>query len=229
LLITNNARPRSRSAVGLVVAVAVVVVIAVASFAVVTLTGHKKTPVANPTGATTTEQQQPSQPTATTDRNITATTAAPDPAIAHNQAAAIDSVLTASVNSRRKLNNAIDEVNRCTNLDGAVSDMNAAGQERQSEITSVRNTDLSAIPTGGQVRDLLLQALQYSQQADASYAAWAQGAVDNGCVDSGQRDRDYAEGQRLSGLAKQAKTAFLATWNPVASANGVSARSPDDI
>jgi len=69
-------------------------VFAVATFAAVTLTGHKKTPTVAASTATTSRPPSSPQPTKTTDQAVTATTGAPDPAIAHRQAAAIEAKAT---------------------------------------------------------------------------------------------------------------------------------------
>jgi hypothetical protein len=182
-------------------------------------------PTGAPTGTTTTQPEpEPTTTAPTTPPTTTATTPAGDP---RTQAAAIDAVLSESVASRRKLNQAIEQVGGCDDLAGAVADIRAVGAERQSQMETVRNADLSALSGGEGLRSGLVTALQYAWDADQGFLAWAEPTLTGGC--GAANDAGYSRGRAASTSAGTAKRAFLARWNPVAQANGLRARSADDI
>lgn len=230
------ARSRWASGAWPFAALGIVLVIAATVLAVMKLTGG------GPAG-TRTDNAASNGPTVVQDT----TAAAPDPPgqsgpatqpnqpgqpnqqAAHSQAVAVDELLKASIGSRRKLNSAIDRVNRCSDLNGALNDMHAVGDERQAQIASVGSFDLSALPSADQIRGTLQTALRYSLDADRSFVSWAEEAAYNGCQPSSQRTAYYNEAMRLSDLAGRSKEQFLAVWNPVAGQVGVGTRSRDDI
>ncbi|WP_433795798.1 hypothetical protein [Actinoplanes sp. CA-252034] len=143
------------------------------------------------------------------------------------QLTAIDAVLSGSVASRRKLNQAIEQVGGCDDLRGAVADIRAVGDERRSQMDTVRGADLSAVPTGEDLRSALVAALQYAYDADQGFLAWAEPTLTGGC--GAADDAGYTRGRAASTSAGTAKRAFLARWNPLARANGLRTRSADDI
>jgi hypothetical protein len=186
-----------------------------------------------------TEDEVTSQPTGTQpvptttdpvpDPTTTAPTTPPTTAVGdpRAQAAAIDAVLSDSVASRRKLNQAIEQVGGCDDLAGAVADIRAVGEERQSQMETVRNADLSALSGGEGLRSGLVTALQYAWDADQGFLAWAEPTLTGGC--GAADDSGYSRGRAASNSAGTAKRAFLTRWNPVAQANGLRTRSADDI
>jgi hypothetical protein len=212
---------RGRLLVPLTVIV-VVLVIASTVIAVVKLTGNSDggTPVAD------TSDRSVITPTTTAPPTTSPPTDGPaaDPKA---QAAAVDAVLDASISSRKKLNDAIDLVNKCSFLDKAIGDMQTVGTERQSQIDNVTKFDLSGIPEGEQVRAALKEALGFSLAADKSFVPWGQAELSSGC--NGGGDGYYDEAQRQSKNATDAKNRFLGVWNPVASRYGLRTRSSNDI
>ncbi|MDI6102406.1 hypothetical protein QLQ12_27685 [Actinoplanes sp. NEAU-A12] len=176
-----------------------------------------------PTATTVTTEPEPTATTATATA-ATATATAGDP---REQAAAIDAVLSQSVKSRRKLNEAIQRISDCDDLGAAVTDITAVGAERQSQMDTVRNADLSALPTGETLRSGLISALQHAWEADQGFLRWAEPTLTGGC--GAANDAGYDRGRAASTDAGAAKRAFLTDWNPVARANGLSTRSADDI
>jgi hypothetical protein len=187
-----------------------------------------------------TEDRATSPPTGTQSVQTTTTDPAPDPTTTapttapttptgdpRAQAATIDAVLSDSVASRRKLNQAIEQVGGCDDVAGAVADIRAVGEERQTQMATVRNADLSALSGGEGLRSGLLQALQYAWDADQGFLAWAEPTLTGGC--GAADDAGYSRGRAASTSAGTAKRAFLTRWNPVAQDNGLRARSADDI
>jgi hypothetical protein len=145
------------------------------------------------------------------------------------QGAAVDAVLDASIASRTKVNVAIDRVNKCEQFDTAISDLQAVTVERQSQIDSVSQFDLTAIPEGEQLRSMLKEAFGFSLAADRSFVSWAQAQQQSGCGDRGAGQTFYETAQQQSKDASDAKTRFLGVWNPVATRYGLRNRSSNDI
>jgi hypothetical protein len=220
---TAPARPR-RSAGGWPIAVVGIVLVLVAGGVTAFVlhdgdAGAETTPTAPTNVVPAPESPTPVEESTTVEAPTT------EPGDPQSQAAAVDSLLDDSTASRRKLNEGIDLVNRCTRLSRAVSDLREVGIERRAQLDSLQSMDLSALPDGERIRSTLSDALRNSIDADAAFVRWAEGAQGNGCQPSGQRSADYADGRRLSTQARAAKVAFLAIWNPVASVNGLPARS----
>ena len=185
-----------------------------------------------PTTTTTT----PSEPTVTpptTEPTVTAPTTEPtatvEPGDEEGQLRAIDALLNRSIASRNKLNRAIDRVNRCTDLGGALAAMRAVGEEREAQLAALAAADLTAVPGGEELRGELRTALGHSLDADQAYVEWTQLTIDNGCVRTSARTAAYQRGRDASNQAGQAKIAFLARWNPIAQQMGLKTRTRNGI
>ncbi|GIE90010.1 zinc finger Ran-binding domain-containing protein [Actinoplanes regularis] len=162
----------------------------------------------------------------------TAPTPAPGPTTTtqspQEEAQVVDQVLDQSTASRAKLNQAIDRVNRCTQLGAALADMRAVGDERGRQIATVDAADLSAIDSGS-LRSSLRSALQAALQADEEFVAWAAPTVSGGCGDTAARTAAWERGQTYSKQAQTAKKRFVALWNPIAASLGRPQRSTQKI
>lgn len=182
-------------------------------------------PTTDPTTAVTPPAAAATTPSAvTTPTGSASPTALADP---RAQARVVDAVLSESVASRRKLNVAIERVGDCENLSGAVADIRAVGVERQSQMDTVRNADLSAVSGGETLRAGLIEALRFAWEADQGFLTWAEPTLRGGC--DATDEAGYARGRSASDSAGTAKRAFLREWNPVARANGLKTRSANDI
>jgi hypothetical protein len=73
-------------------------------------------------------------------------------------------------------------------------------------------------------------ALQRSSaQADDAFAAWASEVATAGCSGQARHTANWDLANRYSGDATAAKIRFVALWNPIAVAHGLSERSADAI
>jgi hypothetical protein len=175
------------------------------------------------------------QPTATVPTpdptpSTTDPTPTPTPTVdERSQAAVIDSLLDRSVASRNKLNQAIDRVNRCTDLNGALADMRTVGDERRAQLSEVGSADLTALPEGEELRRELSTALQHSLRADEAYVRWTQPTLAAGCDTTAARSAAQRDGRSASDQAGAAKVVFLSRWNPIAADLGLPTRSRDKI
>jgi hypothetical protein len=147
---------------------------------------------------------------------------------ARAQAEVIDRLLDESTASREKLNKAIEKVNRCTQLDAALADMRAVGDERNQQIATLDAADVSAIDTGS-LRSSLKSALRAALGADQQFVAWAAPTVSGGCGDTAARTAAWRSAQEFSKQAQAAKKTFVAQWNPVATPLGFGERSTQRI
>jgi hypothetical protein len=181
-------------------------------------------PTTDPTTAATTPTAATPSTAVTTSTSSASSTTPADPRV---QARVVDAVLSESVTSRRKLNVAIEQVGDCENLSGAVADIRSVGDERQSQMDTVRNADLSALSGGETLRAGLIEALRFAWEADQGFLAWAEPTLRGGC--DATDDAGYARGRSASDSAGTAKRAFLKEWNPVARASGLKTRSANDI
>jgi hypothetical protein len=159
-------------------------------------------------------------------------TESPSPAptaSAQEQAGVVDNLLDRSVASRSKLNKAIQKVQNCGDVDGALADMREVGTERNQQISEINAADLSALDNGESLRSALSTALGHSLDADQHFVAWAQPAATGNCAETGSRSAAWDRGQSSSQLAQAAKKQFLAAWNPVAVPFGYPKRTNKDI
>jgi hypothetical protein len=198
----------------------VLLVAAIVAAFMIVRNGHGQSPVAaQPPPAVIT-------PSTTPPAAVPPADPAPD---AHDQAVAVDGLLGASVASRRKLNAAIDLVNRCTSLSTALADMQSVGAERQEQLSTIQSADLSALNDGESLRTELSAALTNALAADQAYVDWTAPTVSNGCANTAARKAAFARGRAASDGAQAAKKRFLVIWNPIAVEEGLAERSSTDI
>ena len=203
-------RPPTPSKAWLLAGLSVVVILLSAAGVALLVYRHGGTPPA--------AQQQLNPPAATTVQPTAKGSSA------RAQAAGLDQVLDASVKSRKKLNDSIDKVLRCAEVSRAVSDMQAVGDERRSQLATVDSAALDQLANGERLRSTLHQALTHALEADQGYLDWAK----SGC-NSQAGKAAFKRGQSASTKAGAAKTDFLALWNPVAGPLGLPTRTRDDI
>jgi hypothetical protein len=156
-------------------------------------------------------------------------TTATAPASPRDQAAVINALLDRSVASRRKLNNAIDRVRRCTDLSGALADMRTVGVERDQQIADADAADVTALQDGERLRSTLKSALGFALAADRHFVAWAEPAIVDGCDDTAARQAAWASGQASSTQAQVAKKQLVEAWNLIAAQLGFAQRTTQFI
>jgi hypothetical protein len=182
-------------------------------------------PVPPPTGSPASASNAPSR---SPSPSPAPASSGPDPAAASRQAIAMDTLLASSKASRGKLGDALNGVDQCQNLPGAAAVLDQVASERDSELRQVQTLALDALQDGAQLSELLAQALNYSIQADRSYAAWAR-ALNGNCAPPAAHDGNWQNADAASQQATDAKRRFLAYWNPIAGANGLPVRPDSDL
>jgi serine/threonine protein kinase len=198
----------------LILAAAVVAVVAVAVASGVALSGQS-TP-ARPAGALPAASSR-----ATPSRSPSGSV------LGSEQAAALSTLLTSSAAARTALHDAVRQVDACTNLATAVSQLQGVVNQRVGEYTRASSLPTSALPDGAAVKSELIGALSSSLKADRDYLTWAQQQLAGGCTPSNQSSA-YNAAVGASQQANTEKEAFIQVWNPVAARYGIkpdSARS----
>ena len=211
-------RPR-----GPVLAAGAAVVVAAAVVSGVALSGRSAP--AHPAAATPSPAASSPSPSAASP---SATSLPSGPAAASQQAAALATLLTSSGAARTALHNAVNQVGSCTNLSGAVSQLQAVVNQRAGQYGRASALPASALPDGPQVKSKLMAALGSSLTADRDYLSWARQQLAGGCTPTSQSsayDAAFSASQR----ADAAKQAFVQVWNPVAARYGIAQESPRDI
>jgi serine/threonine protein kinase len=211
---------------GPVLAVGAAVVVAAAVVAGVALSGrsapaHPAASTPAPTASSPSSSPSPlSSPSAASSPSV--------PVTASQQAAALSALLTSSAAARTALHNAVTQVGGCTNLSGAVSQLQTVANQRAGQYGRASALPTAALPGGAQVKSKLLTALGNSLTADRDYLSWARQQLKGGCTPSSQSSA-YNAAFSASQRADAAKQAFVQVWNPVAARYGVAQKSPRDI
>jgi serine/threonine protein kinase len=213
---------------GPVLAAGAAVVVAAAVVAGVALSGrsapaHPAASTPAPTASSPSPSSSPSplsSPSAASSPSV--------PVTASQQASALSALLTSSAAARTALHNAVTQVGGCTNLSGAVSQLQAVANQRAGQYGRASALPTAALPGGAQVKSKLLTALGNSLTADRDYLSWARQQLTGGCTPSSQSSA-YNAAFSASQRADAAKQAFVQVWNPVAARYGVAQKSPRDI
>jgi serine/threonine-protein kinase len=208
---------------GPVLAAGAVVVVAAAVVSGVVLSGRSAP--AHPAAATPTPAASSPSPTLSSPSAAASPTA---PVTASQQAAALKELLTSSAAARTALHNAVTQVGACTNLPGAVSELQAVVNRRAGQYDRASTLPTAALPDGTQVKSKLLAALGSSLTADRDYLSWARQQLTGGCTPTSQSSA-YNAAFIASQRADAAKQAFVLVWNPVATRYGIARESPRDI
>jgi hypothetical protein len=157
-----------------------------------------------------------------------ATSSPSGPVTPSQQADALGALLTSSAAARAALHNAVTQVGACTNLSGAVGQLQAVANQRAGQYGRASALPTAALPGGAQVKSKLLAALGSSLTADRDYLSWARQQLKDGCAPSSQ-SAAYNAAFSASQRADAAKQAFVQVWNPVAARYGIAQESPRDI
>jgi serine/threonine protein kinase len=166
-----------------------------------------------------------SSPATTSARSSTPT---PTSTLASRQAAAVNDLLSSSAATRKALQGAVTEAGDCTNLPGAVSQIQDAVNQRSTEDKQAAALSTSALADGTLVKTDLTAALRDSLDADRDYLAWAQQQLTLGCAPATQSSA-YNAASNADTQADAAKAAFVRVWNPIAARYGIRQESPGSI
>jgi hypothetical protein len=159
-------------------------------------------------------------PSSSPPSSTPASSSPPPTASASGQAAAVSSLLKTSEATRGKLGPAVSEIqNYCssltsTQLASEVSTIQTVANQRQSEYNQAQTLQVSLLQNGGELRTDLLNALQYSLNADNDYLQWAK-QEQQGCFPASQ-SQPFNAAVNADQQAVNAKTSFANLWNSIA-------------
>ncbi len=148
--------------------------------------------------------------------------------LASRQATAVSNLLGSSAAARQVLENAVSQVRACTNLSGAVSQIQNVVNQRNAQYERASALPTAALASGAMVKSDLITALRDSLDADRDYLTWAQQQLDTGCT-PGAQSGAYNTAYDADQQANAAKAQFALVWDPVAARYGVSQQSPASI
>jgi serine/threonine protein kinase len=203
--------PGKRRRSGAVLAGAVIALIVVAGGAVAVIKLHPHS------GPTTSPPTSPTAP---------ANSSSSPPAQSAAEAATVNNLLTSSAASRMPLQSAVTDVMNCTNLAGAVAQIQQVVNQRNDEYNNASNLSTQALPNGVTLKSDLMLALLNSLDADKDYLAWAQHEENVACP---SQSSAYNDALNADGTASQAKQAFVGEWNPIARTYGYQQQSEGTI
>jgi hypothetical protein len=214
-------RHRLRSAAIMLVLAVVVAVIAAVTTNLVLSHGH--TTAASSASATTAPPSP--APTSASPSPASASPSVSPVAVASQQAAAVNKLLSSSAAARTALQHAVSQAGSCTNVSGAVIQIRGVVNERNLEDKQAAALATSALAGGATLRSDLLTVLRDSLTADKAYLSWAEQQAGPGCA-QGAPSSAFTAADQQAGVAK---VAFLKIWNPIAAKYGLPQESATSI
>jgi hypothetical protein len=146
---------------------------------------------------------------------VTPTTPAPDPA-ASAQANTVSTLLASGNGSANALTSAVADVQNCGDLPSDISEIQSVENQRQSEYNQAQGTAMNDLPDATDLQSDLVQALNYSLQADSAYLDYANQMQSSSCQSGSQAAAQAADSQAVG-----YKNQFLSLWNPIAGEYGL--------
>jgi hypothetical protein len=152
---------------------------------------------------------------------------------AATQAAAVNSLLMTSGQTRGELGPAVNDIqNSCASISSSqlasdVATIQTVAMQRKSEYDQATNLQTDALANGAQLKSDLLSALQYSMNADNDYLKWAR-QEQSGCFPA-TSSGDFNAAGTADDQAVAAKTSFANVWNQIAPQYGYATVTQGDI
>jgi hypothetical protein len=146
-------------------------------------------------------------------------------AVAKAEAATVNSVVDSSASSQAEFLNAINNVSKCTDLAGSVSQIGQVLGQRTSELSEASGLATWALPNGVPLRSYLVETIRIFQHSNEIFLSWAEEVSAHGCTPPNLHSSAYNQGATLFQDAEVAENNFIAFWNLVASKNGFPPRS----
>jgi serine/threonine protein kinase len=147
--------------------------------------------------------------------------------LASSQAAAVSDLLRSSAATRKALQGAVSDAADCTDLSSAISQIQNAVDQRNTEYIQASALSTSALADGTIMKTDLIAALRNSLDADRDYLAWVQ-QQELGCAPATQSSA-YDAAYNADQQANAAKDAFVQVWNPIATQYGIQQEPPGSI
>ncbi|WP_169809390.1 hypothetical protein, partial [Actinomadura chibensis] len=144
----------------------------------------------------------------------------PIPPATKEQAAALNAILNASVDTRRILAGALGRAGKCKTLPQAIQGFQIVAQRRQNQLVRTRDLQVDKLANGERLRASLTEALTASLQVDQVLLQWAQQNQPR-CHGRPKPSAAQVPGRApIEQRATAAKKKFVVLWNPVAKRTG---------
>jgi hypothetical protein len=181
-------------------------------------------------GANSAGSTAPASAAATRGPAVSASRSASSAAVTEQQAAStVAGMLTSSVADRTAIDNAYNDVDGCgPNLDSDAAVFTRAANSRRAMLARLASMPGRAALPPALLSDLA-NAWQASLAADQDLATWAGDEAAQGCVPDDTSDPGYQATATPDNEANQAKTAFVAQWNPLATNYGLTTYQQDQL
>ncbi|BCB88257.1 hypothetical protein [Phytohabitans suffuscus] len=139
---------------------------------------------------------------------------------ARAQAEEVDELLEWSATSRAKLTAPLAQLDNCRGVAGALDVIRRVAGERERQREAARGLSVGLIEGGPQARTYLVEALDYSYEADLAYLDWGAYLRDSGCSGPGAELRHW-DPPSVAAERSAAKERFVARWNGIAAHFGM--------
>jgi hypothetical protein len=149
------------------------------------------------------------------------------PISAVGQAKEMNEVLASSSFSRSGLSAAIEDAIRCEQA--GLDALQGITAGRRDQLAAARALAVDALPSGEELKNTLVDALDASYDADAAFLSWARNHVSGACTGPVNDNRDYQRGLDRSRDAQKAKSRFAKAWRPIAKRHDLKAWKANEI
>ncbi|WP_026423647.1 hypothetical protein [Actinokineospora inagensis] len=140
----------------------------------------------------------------------------------------LDSLLHRTHDARDQVKAAVQDAAACgSDLGGDADRVRAAAAERDRLADAASTVDANQVTGGDEMRGNLVSLLRTSANADREYAAW----IDDLRVQCTQlaTNQHLSAATQLSASATKAKQVFVADWNGIAAARGLTTWQEGDL
>jgi len=149
------------------------------------------------------------------------------PGTTDEQAQAVDDVLAAAADLIPVWEVAADS---CDSAVGAMADLQASVQTRQSQLEQTRGLRVDQLTGGPELRQAMLNAYQYSLNASQAYLTWSHEAEAENCGEGMPSETGNLDQARISDVqADEAKEQVSSLWDPIASSQGLTPYMQEEI
>ncbi|MCO5968774.1 hypothetical protein [Actinoallomurus soli] len=141
------------------------------------------------------------------------------PSDSPGQANAVNAILSAGKDAHDRLSVSLTT---CDDLVAAIPVFQEVVQDRQGELTQVRQVTTDRLPGGAELKQAMIDAYTSSLDADKAYLAWAQEAQTQGCDGEDlPQSANHDAAMAANDEAGPAKRRVVALWNPIAQSQGL--------
>lgn len=130
------------------------------------------------------------------------------------QASAVNALLAEHLQSGNRLSG---DLTTCDEVAASAPEFEQFIRTRQQQLTQARTLQVDRLPAGEDLRQALIDAYQYSLDADRAYLAWAHEVEARDCGSgNAPQTGSFHDAMAANDKAGPAKRHLVALWNPIA-------------